>query len=61
VFNLEPWADRPAVQHALDIRLRLHIDQAEIRPGETPRDTAQRLLREVMTVDDEVLDIRVFS
>jgi hypothetical protein len=47
------------MQHALDIRLRLHIDEAEVRPGETPRETAERLLREVMTVDDEVLDIRV--
>jgi hypothetical protein len=46
------------MQHALDIRLRLHIDEAEIRPGETPRDTAERLLREIMTVDDKVLDIR---
>jgi hypothetical protein len=49
------------MQHALDIRLRLHIDEAEIRPGETPRDTAERLLREIMTVDDKVLDIRLCS
>ena len=47
------------MQHVLDIRLRLHIDQAEVKPGETPRDTAERLLREIMTVDDQVLDIRV--
>jgi hypothetical protein len=45
------------MRHALDIRLRLHIDEAEIRPGETLRDTAERLLREVMTVDDKVLDV----
>jgi hypothetical protein len=36
----------------------LKIDEAEIRPGETPRDAAERLLREVMTVDDKVLEIR---
>jgi len=47
------------MQHVLDIRLRLHIDQAEVKPDETPRDTAERLLREIMTVDDQVLDIRV--
>jgi hypothetical protein len=45
------------VQHPLDVRLRLQIDEAEIAPGETPRDAAERLLREIMTVDDEVLDI----
>jgi hypothetical protein len=49
------------MRHGLDIRLRLHFDQAEIRPGETPRDTAERLLRQVLTVDDKALDIRVFS
>jgi hypothetical protein len=49
------------MQHALDIRLRLHIDEAEIRPGETPRDTAERLLRDIMSVDDNALDIRLFS
>jgi hypothetical protein len=49
------------MQHALDIRLRLHIDEAEVRPGETPGDAAERLLREVMTVEDEVLDIRLLS
>jgi hypothetical protein len=49
------------IQHALDIRMRLHIDEGEMRPGETPGDTAHRLLREVLTVDDEVLDIRLFS
>jgi hypothetical protein len=47
--------------HALDVRLRLNIDEAEIRPGETPCDTAERLLREIMTVEDKVLDIRLFS
>jgi hypothetical protein len=47
------------MQHALDIRLRLQIHEAEIAPGETPRDTAERLLREIMTVDDEVLGIEV--
>jgi hypothetical protein len=46
------------MQHALDIRLRLHIDETEIEPGETPRDTAERLLREIMTVNDRVLDIQ---
>jgi hypothetical protein len=45
------------MRYALDIRLRLHIDEADIRPGETLRDTAERLLREVMTVDDKVLDV----
>jgi hypothetical protein len=49
------------MQHTLDIRLRLHIDEAEMGPGETPPDTAERLLREIMTVDDRLLDIRVFS
>ena len=49
------------MHHTLEIRLRLTIDQTEIRPGETPRDTAERLLREVMTVDDEVLEIYVLS
>lgn len=49
------------MQHALDIRLRLHIHQAEIGPGETARDAAERLLRAIMTVEDKVLDIRVFS
>jgi hypothetical protein len=49
------------MSHALDIRLRLHIHEAEIKPGETPRDTAERLLREIMTVDDQLLDIRVVS
>jgi hypothetical protein len=45
------------MQHTLDILLRLHIDEAEVRPGEAPRDTAERLLREIMTVDDKVVDI----
>jgi hypothetical protein len=49
------------MQHTFDIRLRLHIDDAEIRSGDSPRDTAERLLREIMTVDDTVLDIQVFS
>jgi hypothetical protein len=49
------------MQHALDIRLRLHIEDTEIRPGDTPRDTVERLLREIMTVDDKVLDVQVFS
>jgi hypothetical protein len=46
------------MQHALDIRLRLHIHETEIGPGETPRDAAERLLREIMTVEDQVLHIR---
>jgi hypothetical protein len=46
------------MHHALDVRLRLHIDDAEMRPGETAQDTAERVLREIMTVDDKVLDIR---
>jgi hypothetical protein len=50
-----------AKQHALDVRLRLRIHEAEIRPGENPRETAERLLREIMTVDDQLLDIRVVS
>jgi hypothetical protein len=45
------------MQHTFEIRLRLHIDEAEIRPGDTPRETAERLLREIITVDDEVLGI----
>jgi hypothetical protein len=49
------------MRHALEIRLQLHIDDAEIMSGETPRDTAERLLREIMTVDDKVLDIRLLS
>ena len=49
------------MEHALDIRLRLRIDDAEMRPGDTPRDAAERLLREIMTVDDELLDVRVVS
>jgi hypothetical protein len=49
------------MQHALDIWLRLHIDEGETRPGETPCDVAERLLREVMTIEDKVLDMRVFS
>jgi hypothetical protein len=49
------------MQHALDIRLRLNIHEDEIRRGESPRDAAERLLREIMTVDDELLDIRVVS
>lgn len=49
------------MHQTLDIRLRMHIAQAEMRPGEAPSDTAERLLRELMTVDDKVLDIRVFS
>jgi hypothetical protein len=47
--------------HALDIRLRLQIDHGELRPGETPRDAAERLLREIMTVEDRVIDMRVSS
>jgi hypothetical protein len=46
------------MQHALDIRLRLQIDEAEIRPGETPSDTAERLLREIITANDEIIHIR---
>ena len=49
------------MHHALDVRLRLHIDDAEMRPGETAQDTAERVLREIMTVDDKVLDVQVFS
>ena len=49
------------MRHALDVRLRLHIDEAEIWPGETPRETAVRLLREVMTANDELLEVRAFS
>jgi hypothetical protein len=47
------------MRHALDIRLRLHIDDAEITSGETARSTAEGLLREIMTLDDEVLHIRI--
>jgi hypothetical protein len=47
------------MQHALEIRLRLHIDETELAPGETPREAAERLLREIMTVDDKLLDMRV--
>jgi hypothetical protein len=49
------------MQHTLDVQLRLHIDESEIGPRESPRETAERLLREIMTVDDRVLDVRVFS
>lgn len=49
------------MQHAIDIQLRFNIDETEIRPGDTPRDTAERLLREVMTVHDKVLEVRVSS
>jgi hypothetical protein len=49
------------MHHALDIRLRLHIDESEIRPGEVPREAAERLLREILTVNDEVLEIRALS
>lgn len=49
------------MRHALDVRLRLHIDEAEMWPGESLRDAAERVLREVMTVDDEVLEIRAFN
>jgi hypothetical protein len=45
------------MEHAFEVRLRLLIDQAEIRAGETARETAERLLREIMTVDDQVLEI----
>jgi hypothetical protein len=45
------------MQHTVDIRLRLHIHETELEPGETPRDTAARLLREIMTVDDKVIAI----
>jgi hypothetical protein len=47
------------MQHVVDVRLLLHVHETEVRPGQTPRDTAQALLREIMTVDDEVLEIRV--
>lgn len=43
--------------HVVDIHLRLKIHASEIWPGETARDTAARLLREIMTVDDEVLAV----
>jgi hypothetical protein len=46
------------MEHAFEVRLRLLIDEAEIGAGETARETAERLLREIMTVDDEVLEIR---
>jgi hypothetical protein len=49
------------MQHALDVRLRLHIDETGIKPGESPFDAAERLLREIVTADDKLLDIRVFS
>jgi hypothetical protein len=45
------------MMHIVDVHLRLHIDDTEIEPGEWPRDAAARLLREIMTVDDEVLSI----
>jgi hypothetical protein len=45
------------MEHAFEVRLRLLIDEAEIRAGETARETAERLLREIMTVDDQVLEI----
>jgi hypothetical protein len=47
------------MSHALDIWLRLHIDEGDTRPGETPRDVAERLLREIMTVEDKVLEMRI--
>jgi hypothetical protein len=46
------------MEHAFEVRLRLLIDEAEIGAGETARETAERLLREIMTVDDEVLEIQ---
>jgi hypothetical protein len=49
------------MQHALDIWLRLHIDEAEIRAGERPLDTAERLLRQILTTNDKVLDVQVSS
>ncbi|HWE08269.1 MAG TPA: hypothetical protein VG325_02875 [Solirubrobacteraceae bacterium] len=49
------------MRHALDVRLRLHVDDEEIRPGDTVHTTAEGLLREIMTVDDEVLHIRVLG
>jgi hypothetical protein len=49
------------MRHALDVRLRFHIDEDEVWPGESPRETAVRLLREVMTANDEVVEIRAFS
>lgn len=45
------------MNHTVEIRLRLHIDETELEHGETPRDTAARLLREIMTVDDKVIAI----
>jgi hypothetical protein len=49
------------MRHALDVRLRFHIDEGEVWPGESPREAAARLLREVMTANDEVVEIRAFS
>jgi hypothetical protein len=47
--------------HELDIRLRLQIDHSELLPGESPYDAAERLLREIMTVEDKVLTMHVTS
>jgi hypothetical protein len=47
------------MQHVLHVRLRLHVHETEVRQGQTPRDTAESLLREIMTVDDELLEIRL--
>jgi hypothetical protein len=49
------------MQHALDIWLRLHIDEAEIRAGERPLDTAERLFRQILTTNDKVVDVQVSS
>jgi hypothetical protein len=50
-----------STQHELEIRLKLHIDDAEIGPGDTPRDTAERWLRTILSVEDTMLDVRVCS
>jgi hypothetical protein len=49
------------MRYSLDVRVRLHIDDVEVPPGGTVRGTAEDLLREIMTVEDEVVHIRVVS
>jgi hypothetical protein len=40
------------MEHVIDVRVRLHIDEAECRAGETPRDAAERLVRTNLMLSD---------
>jgi hypothetical protein len=45
------------MEHELDVRIRLLIDETEIEPGEQPIDAAERIVCNRLDVDIEAVDV----